>query len=727
VEDLVAKKTTEVFWDQSRAGYPRILVEKCSNQHGKFLTIVEFDGRHRSGSIMIPEGRHGQGWNRLKLEVSRVNSSLGVREKWKYNTVTVGRSYADAVMATQAGGSEVHLLKNNKAPVSSVDASKTVLRKETHTPAMEEEFSAVTGEGTNVSGLVAGGALSASLLPKTLPNPANSAKEALRGRDEAAGYGLASLGQSNLREELQHLKSFLKKLKEDADVGIRRVEEVMGSLGCGGPVTEVGVGQNMGHNKAVGSLKPKIKRKNKRRRNKEALLKPKPKPGIAGVSLARDDAGASCARSAVETRAFLVGESSEAGARRTEHGASSPLPSILGKAKWVRKEEVPATLSVSGKLTQMGRSEKPQVTPVMKPASLSVLGVSTQLAPAEIMGTQTAPAEMLGTQTAPAEMLGTQTAPAEIMGTQTADRDYGDSDSAGRDVGDSDSAGRDAGDSDSAGRVLGTQSGLDSAPASLSGLDAAGQGCCVVSDPPQLALAVAPGSRDLGFLDVGLPEEFQMMQTDVPGSSSATQGYFGAGHPEVCLTKSEGTELDAFSEEASLMGEEGSMLVPWQSGNLFLDSGGVGSYVEEEPIPLEICLGRFGGERAVALPQLADSHGMELVPFVDGKPISQDWKLALEIGDSDGVRGVDKEMELIMVFRNIVGVSCDGHVERLKAAFAPILAGKKKETKKNRGGGQVGRKGTREILNLFTSVNYEGGSGSVTRSRGKGRGNRFDL
>jgi hypothetical protein len=386
VEDLGAEKTTEVFWDQSRAGYPRIIVEKCSNQHGKFLTIVEFDGRHRSGSIMIPEGRHGQGWNRLKLEVSRVNSSLSVREKWKYNMVTVGRSYADVVMATQAGGSEDHMPKNNKAPVSSVDASKTVLRKETHTSVMEEEISAVTGEGTNVGVLVAGGALSASLLPKTLPNPVNSAKEVLRGRNEAAGNGLAYLGQSSLRVELQNLKSFLNKLKEDVDVGIRRVEEVMGSLECDGLVTEVGVGQNMGHNKAVGSFKPNIKRKNKRRRNKEALLKPKPKPGIAGVSLVRDDAGASCSRSAVETRAFLVGESSEAGARRAEHGVSSPLPSILGKAKWVRKEDVPATLSVSGKLTQVGQPEKPQVTPVMKPTSLSVLGVSTQLAPAVTSG-----------------------------------------------------------------------------------------------------------------------------------------------------------------------------------------------------------------------------------------------------------------------------------------------------------------------------------------------------
>jgi hypothetical protein len=212
---------------------------------------------------------------------------------------------------------------------------------------------------------------------------------------------------------------------------------------------------------------------------------------------------------------------------------------------------------------------------------------------------------------------------------------------------------------------------------------------------------------------------------------------FGVGQPEVCLSESEGTKLSAgasqpllggeFTEEASQIGVEVSMLVPWQSGNFVLDSGGLGGFVDGEPIPLEICFGRHEGDGVVALPRQTTSPGMELVPYADGEPISLDWKLAMDVGNSGEFQEADREMELIMAFRHIVGVSCDGHLKRLRAAFAHILAGKKKEAKKNRGGGQVGRKGTRELFNLFTTVNYEGGSGSVTCSRGKGRGNRLVL
>jgi hypothetical protein len=75
VEELVTVENSEVFWDQSRAGYPRIIAHKCSNRHGCFLTVEEFDGR-RCGSIMIPEGCYGQGCECFIVEVCQANSSL---------------------------------------------------------------------------------------------------------------------------------------------------------------------------------------------------------------------------------------------------------------------------------------------------------------------------------------------------------------------------------------------------------------------------------------------------------------------------------------------------------------------------------------------------------------------------------------------------------------------------------------------------------------------------
>ena len=54
VEEVVDLETSEVFWDQSRAGYPRIIVQKCANRHGRFLTIEEFEGKRRIGTVLVP-------------------------------------------------------------------------------------------------------------------------------------------------------------------------------------------------------------------------------------------------------------------------------------------------------------------------------------------------------------------------------------------------------------------------------------------------------------------------------------------------------------------------------------------------------------------------------------------------------------------------------------------------------------------------------------------------
>ena len=101
VEELVAMENSDVFWDQSRVGYPRIIAHKCSNRHGCFLTVEEFDGRRRCGLIMVLEGQYGQGWEHFILEVCRANSSLRkvreVRECKKVKEVTRMRSYAEVL------------------------------------------------------------------------------------------------------------------------------------------------------------------------------------------------------------------------------------------------------------------------------------------------------------------------------------------------------------------------------------------------------------------------------------------------------------------------------------------------------------------------------------------------------------------------------------------------------------------------------------------------------
>ena len=76
--EVVELETSEVFWDQSRVGYPRIIVQKRANRHGRFLTIEEFEGRRRIGMVLVPEGRYGQGWSCLISELRQVKASLWV-------------------------------------------------------------------------------------------------------------------------------------------------------------------------------------------------------------------------------------------------------------------------------------------------------------------------------------------------------------------------------------------------------------------------------------------------------------------------------------------------------------------------------------------------------------------------------------------------------------------------------------------------------------------------
>jgi hypothetical protein len=73
------------------------------------LTIEEYDGNRRSGSVLIPEGWSGQGWSRLISELRMACSSLKVGRGFrmeKPKLVTAGKSFAEVVGDLKEGGEE---------------------------------------------------------------------------------------------------------------------------------------------------------------------------------------------------------------------------------------------------------------------------------------------------------------------------------------------------------------------------------------------------------------------------------------------------------------------------------------------------------------------------------------------------------------------------------------------------------------------------------------------
>jgi hypothetical protein len=194
-----------------------------------------------------------------------------------------------------------------------------------------------------------------------------------------------------------------------------------------------------------------------------------------------------------------------------------------------------------------------------------------------------------------------------------------------------------------------------------------------------------------------------------------SNGLTGAKLTEDEILKMQG---GGFMVEVIHSGVKEQRLVPSVSGTSLLENGALRGPVE----------GRGIGDGILAIPQQAFSAGLEMVPFVEEEPIPLDWSHASEAGDGSGSQATGKEEEVIFAFSQIVGISCDGQFDRLREAFALILAGKAYKPGKNSvGGGKAGKKGMCELDNLHSSINYDGGSGSVSRSRGKGRGNRICL
>jgi hypothetical protein len=260
VEKAANVDSSEVFWDQSREGYIRLITQRRANRHGRFLTIEEFEGRRRSGSVLIPEGRYGQGWHKLISELQRACSSLKVGRGNRMDRpemATVGkRSFAEVVGAmkgTEKYGSQ------NPEPIAgkglragdksaSVDSSNDKVMSSTqHVPETLTVLLATcrslqqpqNSSGMNqVVGEEGARRRSAEMLPGLQRGETKNPRGSSQGdacqetMSKVKGRVQASF---NAKEELGGRREWLRQLRSEVDAWLMRVDVVLKKLENFGP------------------------------------------------------------------------------------------------------------------------------------------------------------------------------------------------------------------------------------------------------------------------------------------------------------------------------------------------------------------------------------------------------------------------------------------------------------------------------------------------------------
>jgi hypothetical protein len=223
VEVVVDGDTSEVFWDQSRAGCPRILTQKRSNRHGRFLIIEEYDGRRRSNSILIPEGRQGQGWTRLFEELCLASSSLrmehGVREDKTAKVVFGRRSFAEVVRLSKS--SEEDCLRARFG-----NGSKKASTKAQSLPEKAQVSENVGGVLGEMKGMVAA-KQGAHLPANSVAGVACSGNKKDVKRQEEIAF--------NAKLELLSFRVWLRRVSNELAAGLEKVDELIINLEDAGP------------------------------------------------------------------------------------------------------------------------------------------------------------------------------------------------------------------------------------------------------------------------------------------------------------------------------------------------------------------------------------------------------------------------------------------------------------------------------------------------------------
>lgn len=79
VEELLTVKSSSAFWKCSRAGFPAIIAQRCSNIHGRFLVVEEYGRGKRRGFYLSAKREKRQ---RLEVVCCRAASGCQILSRF---------------------------------------------------------------------------------------------------------------------------------------------------------------------------------------------------------------------------------------------------------------------------------------------------------------------------------------------------------------------------------------------------------------------------------------------------------------------------------------------------------------------------------------------------------------------------------------------------------------------------------------------------------------------
>jgi hypothetical protein len=207
-EELVDVEDSQVFWDQGRPGFPRVIVQRCFNRHESFLLVEEYDGRKKSRVVLVPEGRRGEGWDIFGSALRWVNEFF-------IKGATMGKA-RPVVQAARGSRTFAEVLKKNSVPIHTLaPAPVPAVRREKK---MKNSYptvkSSTTSHGPSVfaqKGCTMVGRVSNG-------KDAHCHKQTIKGRVDTDT--LPHFGESIV---ISNLKETLLKLKEDVDQCLKRL------------------------------------------------------------------------------------------------------------------------------------------------------------------------------------------------------------------------------------------------------------------------------------------------------------------------------------------------------------------------------------------------------------------------------------------------------------------------------------------------------------------------